>query len=183
MKIRLLWKWLRYDVQQLTWRYARARMEDKQPEVGDLASEDDSKTSDNLVYRLCLTGLARLGVVLRKYIDENGDEADDDGTRKAPSWVFTLREGSDMAGAQSMAGLMHWFVVRFAVWSWLKMYSPAEAAGERQELKDLEDEMTSALDLGVMPMKGVAEEAASYDDIEYMPIEYEMRDKALAAGD
>lgn len=186
MKIELLWKWLKYDVRQLTWRYAKARLEDKSPETADMASEDGSKTSEDMTYRLCLTGAARLGAVLKDYLDDDGvEEADDKGETYAQAWLFGLKRGADVSGAQSMASLMHWYIVRFAVWQWLKMYSPNEAGQERQELKELEDEMKTALSLGDMPMKERDGDDTGEDEviIQYVPIDYEMRDKALPEGD
>lgn len=150
MTIVLLKKWLIYDVDQLVHRYAKMRQDN--PELLETADLSGDDSSDNLLkIRLIVTGTAKLRRKLAEYLTKVTDDADDANLSK-DSWSFTFTDEADF-DSWGMAELMHWFVVRFAVWQWLKIFSPAESKNEKEELDELESELDDMISDLAMPTK------------------------------
>ena len=150
MIVELIYKYLRYDIEQLTYRYGKARQNDN-AELFDLtALEGDDTSDDNLMQRFCLTGVAKLRMLLKDHLEKYTDDANDvlnDDTK----WTFKFT--SDEYDATALASLMHWFVVRWALWQWCLAFAPSDARTAKSDLDDAEDEMKNLLLDSAMPTK------------------------------
>lgn len=169
MKITLLLKYIKYDVWQLTHRAGQVRITD--PELKDLAQMDDNESDEHLILRLALTGTARLRHFLKDYIERKGEDATDELPEGKQSWSFTFRE--DKADSHALAELMHWFVVRYAVYEWMGLFAPSEQAAARAELEDVADEIKEAMQDSDMPTKerrDISDPSEEYEvEITYVP--------------
>ena len=152
MEIRLLWKYLHYDVDQLTWRYGKTHTADEENKEISQTALGESDT--NLVRRLVITGTARLRRILADYITEKTEDANDTLPLDKTDWSFTFN-ADVTADGHALAELMHWFVVRFALCQWCKMFAPKQAPMEEREVKDLKKDLEKMLEGGdsAMPMK------------------------------
>lgn len=151
MTIRLLYKYICYDVEQLMEQYSNAKIEDpgKRYEA-NLRSEDANE--GDLIRRLVLTGCSRLRSLLAKYLLRNAVDATDTLGENA-SWDYTFKPSVNADG-QMLADLMHWAVVRYAMSAWCKMQGAYREADK--EIEDAELQVTSILDAVKqldMPMK------------------------------
>lgn len=160
MTIKLLWKYLHYDVDQLTWRYGKTHNADEENKEISQTALGESDT--NLVKRLVITGTARLRRILADYITEKSVDANDTLPLDKTDWSFTFN-AEVAADGHALAELMHWFVVRFALWQWCKMFAPDQASMEEREMKDLKKDLDKMLEGSdsAMPMK---EALATIDD-------------------
>lgn len=167
MTIKLLWRYLNYGVGQLTNRYAQARLSDN-PEQRDTADLSGSNASDTaLVRRLVSTGASKLSKILSQYIEVSPTNADDTITEDS-EWSYTFSKPLQVDG-WALAGLMHWFIVRFAVKEWLKTFGFAnEARLEAKELEDAEKELKQMLSESAMPVKDNSLYKIAEDVIEYI---------------
>jgi len=148
MQVKLIYKYLEYDIEQITHRYASARITDA--EIKDMAQIDNSTSDSNLSLRYCITGVAKLKKILKDYI-ENGTNDSDDKLNATDSWTFKFNEA--IADSNALAGLMHWFVVKFATAEWAKTYSPNDTSAANKDLNDCADELDELLSESEMPMK------------------------------
>lgn len=160
MTIKLLYTYLAHDVMQLTTRYAEARA--KEPDTRDLAQMGDGQSDQELIMRFIMTGAARLRRVLRGKLVTPTEDATDilptsdtpKGERpKTDSWEFTFNDTAEEADGEALAGLMHWFVVRWAVSEWCRMFSPNDLPIAKQDTKDTENEIDELLSEVAMPTK------------------------------
>lgn len=169
MKITLLLEYLRYDVWQLTHRAGQVRIDE--PETKDLAQMDDNESDENLILRFVLTGTAKLRHLLKDWLERKSEEASDELPEGKQSWSFTFRE--DKADSHALAELMHWFVVRYAVYEWMGLFSPSEKASAKADLDGVADEIKDALQGSDMPMKerrDISDPAEEYEvEITYIP--------------
>lgn len=149
MTISLLYTYLQYDVEQLIEQYSRVWIADSGDRFeANLRSEEDNEA--DLIRRLIQTGCARLRRLLHRYIDKEPYEADNKLRNEAEAFYL----GATSVDGQSMADLMHWYVVRDALSVWCKMQNhPKEADLERGELKELEGELLDTVRWGAMPKK------------------------------
>lgn len=147
MRIKLLAKYIAHDVRQLTYRYAVGRFEEDEKRMDAQIGENDS--DDQLILRYIYTGTAKLRMILKDHIEQKHEDADDTLANKT-EWGFTFKE--EFADSHALAELMHWFVVKFALAQWVKMFSPNEAGLAEGELDEIEDELKNWLD-DAMPMK------------------------------
>lgn len=134
MTITLYYTQLSHTITQILHR-AGARLED--PRLRSTAQMDGSTSDQQLIRRLIKTGVAKVKFLLRDHLTDDVTEADDT-LGNDTSWVFDM----DMTGdGQSLADLLHWFVV------WLALRGVAsalglddmleEAAGNAKEAEDL----------------------------------------------
>lgn len=139
MKIELHWKYIHYDIDQLTWRYSKTHTTDEEnKEIGQTSAADESDT--NLLKRLAITGTARLRRILSDYIAAKVEDADDTLPESKTTWGYNFNADVEADG-HALAELMHWFVVRFAIWQWCKMFAPDQAPMEEAETKGLEKDL------------------------------------------
>lgn len=153
MTITLLYKYIHYDVDQLTWRYGKthtADEENKEISQTTLTNESDS----NLVLRWAVTGTARLRRILHKYITEKIVDANDTLPTTKESWGFTFNEDVTADG-HALAELMHWFVVRWCIYQWCLAFAPDQALLEKKAMDDIKADLDKMLGGGdsAMPMK------------------------------
>lgn len=151
MRIELLWKYIHYDVDQLTWRYAKTHTNDEEnKEIGQTSvGESDS----NLIKRFAITGTARLRRILHDYISEKNEDADDTLPLDKKKWGFNFNTDITADG-HALAELMHWFVVRFCIFQWCKMFAPDQALLEKAEVDDIKKDLEKLLDGdAAMPIK------------------------------
>lgn len=151
MTIRLLYKYLCYDIEQLMERYSLAGIDnpDKRYEA-NLRSEDANE--GDLIRRLVLTGCSRLRSALAKYLLRNAVDATDTLGENA-SWDYTFKPSVNADG-QMLADLMHWAVVRYAMSAWCKMQGAYREADK--ETGEAEMQVASILETVKqldMPMK------------------------------
>lgn len=111
---------------------------------------DESKSDVQLTERLIQTGVARLKLLLKEHLTEQATTADD--TLQDPdSWQFDIDLDGD---GQSLANLMHWFVVWWALKGLLPVLGltalAESAAAEVEEAEELIDEELVSL---AMPIK------------------------------
>lgn len=152
MTIELLWKYIHYDVDQLTWRYGKTHTNDEENKHISQTTTDESDT--NLVKRFAVTGVGKLRRYLDDYVESNTDDADDTLPISTTSWSFVF-DDEVTADGRGLAKLMHWFIVRFCIWQWCKIFAPDQAAMEERELKDLKKDLDKMLEGGdsAMPTK------------------------------
>lgn len=151
MTIRLLYKYICYDVEQLVDRYVKGQIEGTEKRYEANLRSEDANDGD-LIRRLVLTGCSRLRSLLAKYLLRNAVDATDDPGENA-SWDYTFKPSVNADG-QMLADLMHWAVVRFAMSAWCKMQGAYREADK--EIEDAELQVTSILDAVKqldMPMK------------------------------
>lgn len=151
MTIRLLYKYICYDVEQLVDRYVKGQIEGTEKRYEANLRSEDANESD-LIRRLVLTGCSRLRSLLAKYLLRNAVDATDDPGENA-SWDYTFKPSVNADG-QMLADLMHWAVVRYALSAWCKMQGAYREADK--ETEDAELQVTSILDAVKqldMPMK------------------------------
>lgn len=151
MTIRLLYKYICYDVEQLVDRYVKGQIEGTEKRYEANLRSEDTNESD-LIRRLALTGCSRLRSALSKYLLRNAVDATDTLGEEA-SWDYTFKPSVNADG-QMLADLMHWAVVRFAMSAWCKMQGAYREADK--ETEDAELQVTSILDAVKqldMPMK------------------------------
>lgn len=173
MTIRLLFKYIHYDVDQLTWRYGKthnADEENKEISQTTLANESDK----NLVLRWAVTGTALLRRILAEYITEKVEDANDTLPTTKEDWSFTFNDDVTADG-HALAELMHWFIVRWCMYQWCLAFAPDQALLEKRTTDDLKKDLDKMLGGGdsAMPMK---EALVTPDDayresvvIEYIP--------------
>lgn len=151
MRIELKWKYIHYDVDQLTYRYGRTHVDEPNTRLSQTgANESDT----NMVQRFAITGTARLRRLLNKFISAKVEDANDALPTDKTKWGFEFN--SDVtADGHALAELMHWFVVRWCVYQWCLVFAPAQAIAEKAELKDLKRDLDKLLGGGgsSMPMK------------------------------
>lgn len=153
MTIELLFRYIHYDVDQLTWRYGKTHTTDEEnKEISQTTAHDESDS--NLILRLAITGTARLRRILHEFITAKTEDANDTLPVEKKSWGFTFNTDVTADG-HALAELMHWFVVRFCLWQWCKMFAPEQATMEKQELDDLKKDLDKMLKGGdsAMPSK------------------------------
>lgn len=150
MKIKLLKKYIAYDVRQIVHRMAEARI----TENGELrvkAQLGENESDVNLITRYITSGIARMVRIINDYIECRHDDADDKLEENAE---YTFHFKDDVADSQSLAGLMHWFVVKFAVCEWARAYGTrADVQSCKEELDDLESDLSDLLLSSNMPTK------------------------------
>ena len=112
MTITLLHKYLYHDIKQLTTRYAEARNMDA--ETRDMAQIGDGQSDKELIMRLIITGVSRMRRLIKDKLVTTGTDADDKLPKEKESWSFKFKDETEADG-ETLAGLMHWFVVRTAV--------------------------------------------------------------------
>lgn len=159
MTIKLFYTYLAHDVKQLTTRYAEART--KEPDLRDLAQLGDGESDKELIMRLIVTGVSRLKRVLKGKIRLCAEDSNDilptdtqeKGRPVIDSWSFDFDNNNSDADGESLAGLMHWLVVRFAITEWCRMFSPADMGVAKQETQDVENEIDELLSGIAMPLK------------------------------
>lgn len=151
MTIRLLYKYLCYDVEQLMEQYSNAQIEDPEKRYeANLRSEDANE--GDLIRRLVLTGCSRLRSPLAKYLLRNVVDATDALGENA-SWDYTFKPSANADG-QMLADMMHWAVVRYAMSAWCKMRGAYKEADKEAEDAELHMEaILNALRQLDMPMK------------------------------
>lgn len=151
MTIKLLYKYLCYDVDQLVDKYVKGQIEGAEKRYEANLRSDDANEGD-LIRRLVLTGCSRLRSLLAKYLLRNAVDATDTLEENA-SWDYTFKPSVNADG-QMLADLMHWAVVRFAMSAWCKMQGAYREADK--EIEEAELQVASILEavqqLG-MPMK------------------------------
>lgn len=139
MTITLYYEQLEHTIVQILHR-AGAKLEDL--DLRSNAQMDEGRSDQQLIRRLIRTGVAKVKLLLREHLETSADAeataADDKLREEEESWVFAL----DMTGdGQSLADLLHWFVV----WMALRGVASAlglgdmleEAAGNEKEAEDL----------------------------------------------
>lgn len=135
MTVKLLYKYLCYDVEQLVDKYVKGQIEGAEKRYEANLRSDDANEGD-LIRRLVLTGCSRLRSLLAKYLLRNAVDATDALGENA-SWDFTFKPSVNADG-QMLADLMHWAVVRYAMSAWCKMqgaYREADKEAEEAELQ------------------------------------------------
>lgn len=153
MRIELLWKWIHYDVDQLTWRYGKTHNSDEEnKEISQTTAENESDT--NLMLRFAVTGTARLRRYLADYISAKIEDANDTLPLEKKKWGFNFNAEVEADG-HALAELMHWFVVRWCLLQWCMIFAPDQVAREKSELNDLKKDLDKALggSDSAMPMK------------------------------
>lgn len=171
MTITLYWNYLLYDVEQLTHRYSKARIADMETQdVAAFTKED--KSDKDLMHRFVITGTAHLRSILREFLDKKSEESNDVLPQYKTSWGFSFLETAPTFDGHAMAELMHWFIIRFCLWHWLKMFAPTEAEIEGIEMEKIEYELKSMLDSDEMPTKQRLEYYEDSQDIVYVPPGY-----------
>ena len=129
MTIVLKWKYLHYDIDQLTYRYGKVHTTDEEnKELAQTTAGNESDT--NLVMRLVVTGTARLRRILADYITAKVEDANDTLPTEKTEWSFTFNDDVEADG-HALAELMHWFVVRWCIYEWCKMFAPEQAPLEK----------------------------------------------------
>lgn len=135
MTVKLLYKYLCYDVEQIVDKYAKGQIEGAEKRYEANLRSEDANESD-LIRRLVLTGCSRLRSLLAKYLLRNAVDATDALGENA-SWDYTFKPSINADG-QMLADLMHWAVVRYALSAWCKMqgaYREADKETEEAELQ------------------------------------------------
>lgn len=174
MTIVLKWKYLHYDIDQLTYRYGKVHTTDEEnKELAQTTAGNESDT--NLVRRLVVTGTARLRRILADYITAKVEDANDTLPTEKAEWSFTFNDDVEADG-HALAELMHWFVVRWCIYEWCKMFAPEQAplekAGADELKKDLERMMHGDSSMPTKePLKNNDEEYVESVVITYEPDE------------
>ena len=112
MTITRLHKYIYREIKQLTTRYAGARNMDA--ETRDMAQIGDGQSDKELIMRLIITGVSRMRRLIKDKLVTTGTDADDKLPKEKESWSFKFKDETEADG-ETLAGLMHWFVVRTAV--------------------------------------------------------------------
>ena len=145
MTITLIHKYLYHDIKQLTTRYAEARNMDA--ETRDMAQIGDGQSDKELIMRLIITGVSRMRRLIKDKLVQANTDADD----KLPKESFKFKDETESDG-EALAGLMHWFVVRTAVYEWCAMFSPNDMAAAKLDADETKNELDDILSAS-MPMK------------------------------
>lgn len=153
MRIELFWKWIHYDVDQLTWRYGKTHNSDEEnKEISQTTANNESDA--NLMLRFAVTGTARLRRYLSDYISAKTEDANDALPLEKKKWGFNFNSEVEADG-HALAELMHWFVVRWCMLQWCNIFAPDQSALERAELNELKKDLDGTLggSDSAMPMK------------------------------
>lgn len=160
MRIELLFDSIYYDVRQLTYRFAEPRYDtEKQAESKDLAQLGDNDSDRDLVLRFCYTGTAKLRYILKEYITKKTEDANDALNIK-DKWGFNFTH--EIMDSHGLAELMHWFVVRYALYEWARMFSANDAKAIKDDLDETKEELEDLLIDSTWPIK---ERKEIYEDI------------------
>ena len=149
MTITILHKYLYHDIKQLTTRYAEARNMDA--ETRDMAQIGDGQSDKELIMRLIITGISRMKRLIKDKLATAGTDADDKLPKEKESWSFQFKDETDADG-EALAGLMHWFIVRTAVYEWCAMFSPNDMAAAKMDTDETKNDLDDILSES-MPMK------------------------------
>ena len=149
MTITILHKYLYHDIKQLTTRYAEARNMDA--ETRDMAQIGDGQSDKELIMRLIITGVSKMKRLLKDKLVLASTDADDKLPKEKESWSFPFKDETEADG-ESLAGLMHWFVVRTAVYEWCAMFSPNDMAAAKLDADETKNDLDDILSAS-MPMK------------------------------
>lgn len=150
MTISLIYAYIQYDVEQLAERYADAWTPDPEMRFKLTLRSDEGDEAD-LIRRLIDTACSRLAASLQKYLQSDKSDADD-SLRNDDRRDYQLK--GDNADGQSVADLMHWCAVRYAIAEWCRMQGRyREADAEAAEAATLTTSLTDSLRRGSMPMK------------------------------
>ena len=174
MTITLLWKYIHYDVDQLTWRYGKTHMADEENKEVSQTNLNESDT--NLVLRWAVTGTARLRRILSDYISGKTENANDTLPTEKTSWGFIFNDDVTADG-HALAELMHWFVVRWCVYQWCLAFAPDQALLEKRSMDDIKTDLEKVLGGGdsAMPVKEsltrIDDELSDEIEITYEPDE------------
>ena len=153
MRIELLFKYIHYDVDQLTWRYGKSHNADEENKEISQTSVDNNSDS-NLVLRWAVTGTALLRRYLDKYISKKTEDANDTLPTTKDKWGFNFNDDVTADG-HALAELMHWFIVRWCMYQWCLIFAPDQALLEKKATDDLKKDLDKMLGGGdsAMPMK------------------------------
>lgn len=163
MVVDLLWKYIKYDIDQWTYRLGDTRKED--PEQRHIAQSDDSELDNLFIRRNVEEALSTIKLFLSgrlEYIAESGDNILDADER---NWTIFLKENSRSGDAKVLADLIHKYVVNYVLNAWSVNYYPdavTQLQGEMQSLIAGIDEAAHALRA---PMKHKRKEEKDIDNV------------------
>lgn len=163
MVVDLLWKYIKYDIDQWTYRLGDTRKED--PEQRHIAQTDDSELDNLFIWRNVEEALSTVKLFLEgrlERIAESGDNVLDTDER---NWTIVLKEHSRSGDAKVLADLIHKYVVNYVLNAWSANYYPdmvAQLQGEMQSLVAGIDEAAHALRA---PMKHKRKKEKDIDDM------------------
>lgn len=137
MKITLEWKFLQHDIEQWTWRLANNRIADI--EQRDNAQADNIGSDVSFYKRKVGEACAELKEKLRKSVIYTHDAQNDALETANDKWelLFDI-DSRSYIDAESMAAMVHQFVIRKVMLWWAEIHSPNDAkpfADEAESLK------------------------------------------------
>lgn len=152
MTIKLFWKYLKANINQLTYRLGEARISD--PVQKALAQTDEEPFDVTFCLREIEGALAFCKVLLKERIlNITGDATDAldkydaetyDDTTFNPEWEVKFGNGYEYDG-KAIAELLHRFVVLYVVKSWASMHLPEQLASIVSDMGEVTAELKSAM--------------------------------------
>ena len=118
MTVKLLYKYLCYDVEQLVSRYSSSRIDDKEKRYEANLRSEDANDGD-LIRRLVASAAGKLKQSLSVYLDfSSADTAS--ALLEETDFVYSFKP-TVCADPEALASVMHLLVVRYAISSWCAM--------------------------------------------------------------
>ena len=147
MNITLYQEQLKHTIRQVLHR-AGANVNDET--LRAYVQMDESVSDEQLIQRLIQTGVAKVKTILRDHL-ENKEDSGTDVLVDPESWLFSIDLDGD---GQSLANLLHWFVVWWALKGILPAFGLTGLASDADaEIKNLEAEIEEELIELSMPIK------------------------------
>lgn len=150
MTVSLIYSYLRYDAEQMIDKYATTWIESPTERFKSNLRSEELDEAD-LLWRLIATTSSRLHTELGKYLHRESNDATN-AMREGGRRDYKFKHPS--ADGQSLADLMHWYVVRHVVAAWCMMQGRyKEAEVENLEADNILSSLIETLRKGSMPMK------------------------------
>lgn len=120
MRISLGWIYLKHDIDQWTWRLGYMRKDDADKRFS--SQSDDSGNDELFIRRKVSEAVATLNVVLAGMLNKRMEDSSDTIDTDVMEWVFELRDNAREIDTESLARLMHRYVVWYVLWAWCLIY-------------------------------------------------------------
>lgn len=151
MKIRLYYKYLKHDIDQLTYR-AGGLIDDAQGR--DSAQAGNTETDTSFYRRKCEDGVAHLKTILDDRLEKVTADTGDMLDMEKASWLFSvITDKSFNVDAEALCELMHRFVVWHVLRDWTVLYAPDRAGAMAEELGKIEGIIKENLYTLSLPVK------------------------------
>jgi hypothetical protein len=139
MDIVLQWKYLKYDIDQETWKCGNCQITSENAEVRSEAQTGEDSFDRNYCQRKIDEGVGRVRNILHKFCRDYGEYGEDSLETDKTSWHLQLEmDGRRSVGSHDVASAVHRYIVMYVLSEWTKMALPSMSEAYMGKLSDSE---------------------------------------------